>query len=139
LAEYMRNHTSANTLIVNIESVPAIAALDEILAVPGLDGVLIGPHDLSCSLGVPEQYSHPKFMEAVGTIFKKARSAGIGAGIHWWGTPEEQAQFHKLGANFIIHSGDITLFQKHLRLEIQGIRKAAGISATSAGSKAETI
>jgi 4-hydroxy-2-oxoheptanedioate aldolase len=139
LEDYMRQHTAGNTLIVNIESVPAIAALDEILAVPGLDGVLIGPHDLSCSLGVPEQYQHPKFMEAVTTIFKKARRAGIGAGIHWWGTPEEQGNFHRLGANFIIHSGDISLFQKHLRLEIQGIKRAAGISVEAGESKAEAI
>ena len=139
LAEYMRRHCAGNTLIVNIESVPAIAALDEILAVPGLDGVLIGPHDLSCSLGIPEQYQHPKFMEAVQTIFSKARRAGLGAGIHWWGTPEEQGNFYRLGANFIIHSGDISLFQKHLRLEIQDIRKAAGISNVSADSKIEAI
>eukprot|EP01031_Cornospumella_fuschlensis_P020420 gene20420-25028_t len=47
LGDYVRNGAAARTLIVNIESVPAVEALDEILAVDGLDGVLIGPHDLS--------------------------------------------------------------------------------------------
>jgi 2-keto-3-deoxy-L-rhamnonate aldolase RhmA len=42
----------------------AIQNLPEICSVPGLDAVLIGPHDLSCSLGIPEQYSHPRFDEA---------------------------------------------------------------------------
>jgi 4-hydroxy-2-oxoheptanedioate aldolase len=55
-------------LLLNIESAPALAALDEILAVPDIDAVQVGPHDLSCSLGVPEQYAHPRFEEAVQTI-----------------------------------------------------------------------
>ena len=38
--------------------------------------MLIGPHDLSCSLGIPEQYTHPKFDEAVRTIFRIARELG---------------------------------------------------------------
>jgi 4-hydroxy-2-oxoheptanedioate aldolase len=118
-------------LILNIESVPAIQALDQILAVPGIDAVLIGPHDLSCSLGVPEQYDHPKFREAARAIFQKARTAGIGAGIHFWGEPEQQAAFIQDGANMIIHSADITLFQKHLRLELAAVKEAAGLGSAS--------
>ncbi|MEM7561113.1 MAG: aldolase/citrate lyase family protein, partial [Planctomycetota bacterium] len=85
LEHYLRERASKSLLIVNIESTPAIEALDEILQVPDLDGVLIGPHDLSCSLGVPEQYEHPDFLAACETIFRKARAAGVGAGIHFWG------------------------------------------------------
>ncbi|MBC8217244.1 MAG: aldolase, partial [Planctomycetes bacterium] len=44
-----------------------------------------------------------------------------------WGDVEQQVRFLKLGANMLIHSGDITLFQKHLRAELEGIRKAAGL------------
>ena len=47
-----------------------------------VDCVLIGPHDLSCNLGVPEKYDHPTFQAAVKTIFSKARGAGVGADIH---------------------------------------------------------
>ena len=42
-----------------------------------VDAVLIGPHDLSCNLGVPEQYQHEKFKQAVKTIFEKARKMGV--------------------------------------------------------------
>lgn len=113
-------------LIVNIESGPAVEALDVILAEPGLDGVLIGPHDLSCSLGVPERYDAPEFLAACGKVFRDARGRGLGAGIHFWGTPEESARFLELGANFVIHSADISLFQKHLRLELAALRRLAG-------------
>lgn len=139
LASYMEAGAANRLLIVNIESVPAIEELDAILAVPGLDAVLIGPHDLSCSLGVPEQWDHPKFLEACETIFRKARAAGIGAGIHFWGDVSQQARFLNLGANMLIHSADISLFQKHLRLELEAIRKTAGISGEGTSASAAII
>ena len=120
---------NGHALIINIESVPALEALDEILAVPGLDGVLIGPHDLSCSLGMPEEYERPEFWAACELICRKARAAGLGAGIHWWGTVEEHVRFLKLGANLLIYSADITLFRKHLRQDIAAVRCGAGIIA----------
>lgn len=126
LEDYVRGRNS-QALILNIESAPAIEALDEILAVPGLDAVLIGPHDLSCSLGVPEQYTHPRFREAVRTIFGKARAVGIGAGIHFWGDLALEAEFARDGANMIIHSADISLFQKHLKLELDALKRTLGV------------
>lgn len=139
LDAYIQQGAANRLLIVNIESVPAIEALDDILAVPGLDAVLIGPHDLSCNLGVPEQWDHPKFLAACETIFRKARAAGIGAGIHFWGDVSQQARFLKLGANMLIHSADISLFQKHLRLELDAIRSATGLSADAASSTTALI
>ncbi len=127
LKSYLAKGAKERLLIVNIESVPAMEALDGILAVPDLDGVLIGPHDLSCSLGVPEQYDHPAFLTACETILRKARSAGLGAGIHFWGEPEQQVHFLSLGANLLIHSADITLFRKHLHNELDAIKKGAGL------------
>lgn len=129
LAAYMERHCAGNALIVNIESVPAIEALDEILQVPGLDAVLIGPHDLSCSLGVPEQYDHPRFLEAARTIFRKARAAGVGAGIHFWGDMELEAGFMHDGANLIIHSADIQLFAKHLTAELALLKQTQATGA----------
>ena len=135
LDAYIASAARSRALIVNIESVPAIQALDEILAVPGLDAVLIGPHDLSCSLGVPEQYACKEFLAACETILQKARRAGVGAGIHYWGSAEEQARFMAMGANLVIHSADILLFQKHLRQELDAIKQQAGArSKTGADS-----
>ena len=85
------------------------------------------PHDLSFSLGIPEQYEHPKFLNACETILRGARDAGVGAGIHFWGNTDQQIQFLKLGANLLIHSADITLFQKYLRYELETIKKGAGL------------
>ena len=53
-------HINANTLVVlQIETVAAFEARDELLSVPGIDAVLIGPADLSISLGVPGDFENP--------------------------------------------------------------------------------
>jgi 4-hydroxy-2-oxoheptanedioate aldolase len=139
LGPYIESTALDRLLIVNIESVPAIEALDSILSVPGLDAVLIGPHDLTCSLGIPEKYDHPDFLNACETIFRKARAAGIGAGIHFWGEIEQQTRFLQLGANMLIHSGDISLFQKHLRLDIQTIKKSLGTDVVTQEQKSVVV
>lgn len=78
LQSYVENGASERALVINVESVAGIANLDALLdPALGVDSVLIGPHDLSCSLGVPEQYAHPKFTDAVKTIFRKARKHGV--------------------------------------------------------------
>lgn len=134
---YVRNGADSRLLLVNIESAPALRALDEILAVPDLDGVLIGPHDLSCSLGVPERYEHPAFLTACETIFRRARAAGVGAGIHFWGGVEQQIDLLQRGANLLVHSADISLFQKHLRAELGLIRQAIGRTSSEIRSEVQ--
>merc|ERR1712039_260583 len=81
-AREIKTRNAPLALVLNIESQAAIDNLDEMLAVPGVDSVLVGPHDLSFSLGVPEDFANPIFQNALQTIFKKARSANVGAGIH---------------------------------------------------------
>jgi 2-keto-3-deoxy-L-rhamnonate aldolase RhmA len=126
LQAYLDKNNAANSLILNIESMPAIAALDEILAVPGVDGVLIGPHDLSCSAGVPERYDAPEFNMAVRTIFSKARAKGVGAGIHAWMGVDRAAEFAKAGANLIVHEADIISFRDNVRKDVARLRGLAG-------------
>lgn len=130
LQAFLDEYNSSNVLIVNIESTPAIENLDEILSVPGLDAVLIGPHDLSCSLGIPEQYGHEKFASAIQRIINKARSRQIGVGIHFWEDEQSEINWLQAGMNLLIHSGDITLFSKHLKLELDAIRKGIGQAPT---------
>lgn len=133
LKTYLEERNKHTVFIANIESVPAIRNLDEILALGAIDSVLIGPHDLSCSLGVPEQYSHPKFIEAVGTIFKKARAHNVGAGLHWWRGVHDELAWAALGANLIMHSTDITLITQHLTQELKDLRAKLGDSGAPAG------
>ena len=133
LMEYIQEHNAGNALIINIESVPAMEALDEILSIEGVDAILIGPHDLSCSLGIPEQYDHPRFHQAVETIIGKARSRNIGAGIHvtYPSGFEKEKEWAKAGANLIIHSADIIAFQTAMLREIDALKSSLTTDSNS--------
>lgn len=131
LDDYLRRRNDRHSLIVNIESVPAIENLDDILSVPGLDAVLIGPHDLSCSLGVPEQYDDQDFMAAVQTIFTKARAHNVGAGMHFTGSVAKQVEFLNMGANMLIHCADVSLFAAQITKDLSAIKSAVGETPTN--------
>lgn len=136
LGAYVEHRAAARTLIVNIESLPALEALDEILAVDGLDGVLIGPHDLSTSLGVPEQYEHPKYRAACDAIITRARARGLGAGVHAVYPANRLAHeehWARLGANFLIHAADIILFSEGLRRDLADLKTRLGGPAPGQG------
>jgi len=130
MQRYVDKFNSGNLCIANIESVTAMDILDELLAVPGLDGVFIGPHDLSASLGYPEQYDHPVFEAAVRQIIQTTRSKGLSIGIHFSLEPERQIKWVKEGANIIVHSFDIALFTQRLIHDIQVIKKGVGDETT---------
>jgi len=124
LKKYLNDWNKGNILIINIESVPALENLDAILTVPGLDAVIIGPHDLSCSLGLPEQYNHPVFEQAVEEIIVKSRDRGLSVGIHFSEATDVQIKWAKKGVNIILHSSDIALFSRALRKDFSEIRQA---------------
>lgn len=133
LKTYVEDHNRENILIINIESKPALDALDEILEVPDIDAILVGPHDLSCSLGIPEQYHHPEFESAVRTIFRKARAKNIGAGMHFWAGLDQQIVWAKeAGLNFIIHRADILNFVESMNRELKDIKEALGDNTSAA-------
>lgn len=123
---YIAAYNADQLCIANIESVPALDRLGELLSVPGLDAVFIGPHDLSVSLGLPEQYDHPDFEVAVRTIIHTARSNGLSVGIHFSLEPERQIKWINEGANMVVHSFDIALFSQRLRHDLTLIREAVG-------------
>ena len=124
LRDYLEKRNGDKIFIANIESVPAIENLHDICSVPGLDAVLIGPHDLSCSLGIPEQYTHPRFDEAVRTIFRIAREHNVGAGIHYWLGLDQEITWSKAGGNLVMHSSDVAAYGRTLKTEIEQLRKA---------------
>lgn len=74
-------HVNQNTLtVLQIESKRAVEARDEILSVPGIDAVMIGPADLSISMGVPGDFQNPIMVDAMEKIRDTCESKGIAPG-----------------------------------------------------------
>jgi 4-hydroxy-2-oxoheptanedioate aldolase len=145
LLEFMAKKNAGKALVINIESTVAIANLDALLAAGGDDlaAVLIGPSDLSCSLGVPGQYDHPRFKAACVEIFQKARAAGVGAGIHTGNvttsTLEMEKFFVENGCNLLFHASDIQLFREKLKFDLRRLKEALGEEVAEGGGEGEEM
>lgn len=133
LAAYQTERHRDSLLVINVESQPALDRLDSLLAVEDLDAVLVGPHDLSSSLGMPERYEAPAFEAAVREIGTRARAKGIAAGIHSWMGIEREITWAKFGYNFFIHSADIIAMRTTLAAEVRALRTALGDLPAAAG------
>ncbi len=74
-------HGNANTMVVlQIETKRAVEMRDELLSVKGIDAVMVGPVDLSISLGVPGEFQHPKMVEAMEQIRDSCIAHGVAPG-----------------------------------------------------------
>lgn len=81
--EGYKNWAEKNSVvIVQIEHIDAVNNLEEILAVDGVDGFIIGPYDLSGSLGKPGNFTDPAFLSALDRVNTVSRSMGKARGYH---------------------------------------------------------
>jgi len=80
--EYMKEANDNTLLIAQIETREAIENIDEILSVEGIDVGVIGPNDLSISLGIPDQLGSEMIQEAIGKVVETAKRHGKASGIH---------------------------------------------------------
>jgi 4-hydroxy-2-oxoheptanedioate aldolase len=126
LKDYFHTYNEGMYCIANIESVPAVERLDEILSVSGLDGVFIGPHDLSVSLGIPEQYDHPEFLSSVRRIISTCKQYHLAVGIHFSSTAQRQQFWMKEGVNLVVHSSDLALFKQRLEADFALLKPESG-------------
>ncbi len=133
--DYLRGRNADVAVLVNIESVPGVERLGQILAVPGVDAALIGPHDLSISLGIPEQYDDPEFLRQVSSIISTCRRLEKPVGVHvWWDLQREQRWLEE-GISFLIHSTDLIVVEKTLRQELQTLRGGPAAGPPAGGSR----
>lgn len=100
-------HANAESLvIVQIESGMAIDHIEEMVSIPGVDVALIGPNDLSISLGIPGQPTHPKEVEAIDKMIAACEKHGVASGIHIANVDQLKGWMDK-GMRFITYSSDL--------------------------------
>jgi 4-hydroxy-2-oxoheptanedioate aldolase len=102
---YFALANSSLLTVVQIESQESLQHLDAIAEIDGVDVLFIGPADLSQSLGIFEQFDHPKFLDAVKATAEAARRFNKAAGI-LPKTPEDCRRYWDLGYRFIACSSD---------------------------------
>jgi len=82
--DYVQQANASVCCIPMIETAEAVENLDEILSVPGIDGIYVGPVDLSLTLGLPPLTDHAdeRFVSAIDRILDACARHGVVAGIH---------------------------------------------------------
>jgi len=102
-----RAEAQAPLLVAMIEHVRAVEQLDDILQVEGLDAILIGPYDLSSSMGLTAQFDHADFKAAMQRIQTLSQKRRIASGIHVVAPSREQLKARlDEGFRFIAYSID---------------------------------
>jgi 4-hydroxy-2-oxoheptanedioate aldolase len=89
--DYMANCEQELCLLVQVETQQALDNIEEIARVDGVDGIFIGPADLSASLGYPSQQDHPVVIQAIEDAIKRIRACNKGAGVL---TPDKRLAKH---------------------------------------------
>jgi 2-keto-3-deoxy-L-rhamnonate aldolase RhmA len=120
-AEYMASANEQVLTVCQVETEATLGRVDEIAAVDGADVLFVGPMDLSWSMGIPQQYEHPRFLEALQRVAKAARDAGKAAGILLQ-RPEQIANIVATGFTFIGLGSDGGVI-------VKGMRELAGAFA----------
>jgi 2-keto-3-deoxy-L-rhamnonate aldolase RhmA len=122
--DYLKWQSDGPVVIVQIEHHEAAARLEEILAVPGVDGFLIGPYDLSCSMGIPGKFTEPKFVEIMSQIRATGQRLGRPAGLHIV-EPDLQRleEVIREGFTFVAYSVDMRVLDVGMRQGVEKLRE----------------
>ena len=136
--KYLRNRRKESFIIIGIESEPAHRNLDAILDVGGIDGIFIGPNDMSTSLGIPDDYENPIYQRVIKDIIARCASRQIPVMVHQQ-TIATSTNAIELGARFVLHSTDGRMLQRIIQDEMNALRRAAGGAAAAAKDTVETV
>ena len=120
-----RSWLEENAVIVAmIEHVDAVNSIDEILAVDGIDAYIIGPYDLSGSMGRPGDLDHPDVQSAIARVLEAGHRSGKPGGIHVIEPNQDELQRRiAAGFNFLGYGLDIRILDSVCRSHMKAIRE----------------
>jgi 2-keto-3-deoxy-L-rhamnonate aldolase RhmA len=111
--EYARSWNSVSSIIIQIESIEGVDNIDEILAFDEVDGAMIGPYDLSGSLGIPGQLDNPKVTAAGKKVIEACKKHKKACGTQLTEPDLKSVEAaKKAGYTFIVLASDVFLLWK---------------------------
>lgn len=116
---------NASTVIVMCETVGCLDQIDDVAAIPGVDGILIGTFDLCTSLGVLDDWENPKMREAFSKVGAACHKHGKIFGVAGLNHLPEMLSWviHHLGARLVISKGDMAIVSDGLKTAHDTLRK----------------
>ena len=122
-SKYLEWQETSPVVIVQIEHIDSINNLDSILNVEGVDGLIIGPYDLSASMGIPGEFENPEFIKMINLIKNSGNKNKSVVGTHIV-EPDYQLLKRAIteGYNFIAFSVDIRILDNSIREAISSFK-----------------
>ncbi|WAH95310.1 HpcH/HpaI aldolase family protein [Arthrobacter sp. MMS18-M83] len=111
IPDYLARASETVSVTVQIETEAAVAAVEDILAVDGVDAIFVGPSDLAASMGLLGQQEHPKVRAAVEHCVGAAKTAGKPAGVNAFNEGTARA-YMAAGASFVLVGADVALLAR---------------------------
>ena len=93
--EYLEWLEKESIVIIQIEHIDAVKKIDDIFSIPGIDGFIIGPYDLSGSLEKPGAFNDNDVINAIEIVLKSGKKHGITAGFHSVSSDPSEALLYK--------------------------------------------
>lgn len=121
---YITNWNDTSTFIIQVESIQSVNNIEKLLAFDEIDGVMVGPYDISGSLGVPGQTSHPLVIEASRKVIAACERFGKSCGTQVAdASPESVQALFGLGYTYAILGSDLFVLWKWAE-QMQGLIKS---------------
>ena len=124
--EYLEREDQNMLVILQIEHIDAVNQIDKVLEIPGVDSIVTGPNDLSATMGLFGQTSHPDVVAAVETVYSSAIQRGIPAGHSIGYDPESIPHWIAMGLSWICVDNDWSMLFARCSSLVQELRGMAG-------------
>lgn len=123
LADYTARANSSVACVIQLETPAALAQLEQIAAVDGVDALFVGPGDLSAAMGQLGNVNHPEVQAAIADAARRARAFGVPIGIVG-PTPEMVQTFIDYGYNFVAIASDMGMMMRQAQAFIAALKPA---------------
>jgi len=133
---YLEARHAESIIIVGVESEPAAERLQSFLDVGDIDGIFIGPNDMTTSLGIPDEVTNPKYLDVLKGVIAKSEAHGVPVMIHQQ-TVDTSKTAIELGARFVLHSTDARFMQIAMQEQFAELRELSQ-SVTGKGAAVES-
>lgn len=129
-ATYFARANDEILVVVMAETAEAVANIDDILSVPGIDAVFIGPNDLHASLGAAPTFDSdlPAFNDALARILTSAKKHGVAPGIHVADAAQAKRRIAE-GWQFIAISSEVGMILAHAAQIVKELGLGTGAAA----------
>ena len=121
--DFMKEANEHTLIVAQIESREAIENVDSILSVEGIDVGLIGPNDLSISLGIPDQMGSEILTKAIDKVVEMAKKKGKATGIHI-GNIEALRKWRAKGMTVLAYSTDIGFMYNASKSSLEELKRS---------------